>query len=86
MPLKAVADISFGQGPTRVRRYNQSRRVALEADLNGVELGTAMEKIKALPSLEEPARRACGSWRRATRRCMSELFANFAHRDGARAC
>ena len=23
VPLKAVADISFGQGPTRVRRYNQ---------------------------------------------------------------
>ena len=41
VPLKAVADITFGQGPTRVRRYNQSRRIALEADLNGVELGHA---------------------------------------------
>ena len=39
VPLKAVADISFGEGPVRVRRYNQSRRIALEADLNGVELG-----------------------------------------------
>ncbi len=37
VPLKAVADITFGEGPTRIRRYNQSRRVALEADLNGVE-------------------------------------------------
>ncbi len=51
VPLKSVADISFGQGPTKVRRYNQSRRVALEADLNGVELGTAMDKIRSLPSL-----------------------------------
>jgi multidrug efflux pump subunit AcrB len=52
VPLKSVADISFGEGPTRVRRYNQSRRVAIEADTNGVELGTAMNKIYALPSLK----------------------------------
>ena len=52
VPLKAVADISFGQGPTRVRRYNQSRRVALEADLaNGVQLSQAMQAIYALPTL-----------------------------------
>jgi multidrug efflux pump subunit AcrB len=51
VPLKSVADIGFGQGPTKIRRYNQSRRVALEADLNGVELGTAMDKIRALPSV-----------------------------------
>ena len=52
VPLKSVADITFGQGPTKIRRYNQSRRVALEADLNGVELGTAMDKIRALPTLQ----------------------------------
>ncbi len=45
VPLKAVADITFGQGPTRVRRYNQERRLTIVADLNGVELGTAMDKI-----------------------------------------
>jgi hydrophobe/amphiphile efflux-1 (HAE1) family protein len=32
VPLKAVADIRFGQGPTTVRRYNQQRRIVLEAD------------------------------------------------------
>jgi len=53
VPLKAVADISFGQGPTRVRRYNQSRRLSIVADLNnGAKLGPAMEKIKALPALK----------------------------------
>ena len=36
VPLKAVADISFGEGPTRVRRYNQARRLSIVADLNGV--------------------------------------------------
>ena len=49
VPLKAVADISFGQGPSKVRRYNQNRRVALEADLNNAQLGTALDKIRALP-------------------------------------
>jgi len=52
VPLKAVADITFGQGPTRVRRYNQARRLSIVADLNGVKLGTALEKIKALPALK----------------------------------
>ena len=49
VPLKAVAEIGFGQGPAKVRRYNQNRRISLEADLNNVELGTALDKIRALP-------------------------------------
>jgi multidrug efflux pump subunit AcrB len=53
VPLKAVADLSFGQGPSAVRRYNQSRRAFLEADLApGVELGTATKKIYALPTFK----------------------------------
>ena len=53
VPLKAVADISFGQGPTRIRRYNQSRRVSLEADTtNNVELGEAMKAIYNLPTMK----------------------------------
>jgi multidrug efflux pump subunit AcrB len=54
VPLKTVADLSFGQGPSAVRRYNQSRRVFLEADLSpGIELGTALKKIHALPTLKD---------------------------------
>ena len=52
VPLKAVADISFGAGPTRVRRYNQARRLSIVADLNGVELGTGMKAIMALPAMK----------------------------------
>ncbi|HWG72359.1 MAG TPA: efflux RND transporter permease subunit [Steroidobacteraceae bacterium] len=53
VPLKSVADLSFGQGPSAVRRYNQSRRVYLEADLSpGVVLGTATKKIYALPAMK----------------------------------
>jgi hydrophobe/amphiphile efflux-1 (HAE1) family protein len=52
VPLKSVADLSFGQGPSAVRRYNQSRRMFLEADMSpGVEQGTAMKRIKALPAI-----------------------------------
>jgi multidrug efflux pump subunit AcrB len=51
VPLKLVADLSFGQGPSVVRRYNQSRRLRFGADLSpGVELGTATKKIYTLPT------------------------------------
>ena len=76
MPLKAVADISFGQGPTKVRRYNQSRRVALEADLSGVELGTAMDKIRALPSLQHLPQ-GVRLVEVGDAEVMNELFSNF---------
>jgi multidrug efflux pump subunit AcrB len=53
VPLKSVADLSFGQGPSAVRRYNQSRRLRIGADLStGVQLGTAIDKINALPTLK----------------------------------
>ena len=53
VPLKSVAEISFGQGPSAVRRYNQSRRAFIEADLSpGVQLGTATTKIYDLPTLK----------------------------------
>ncbi|MEA3150233.1 MAG: hypothetical protein QOD56_1172, partial [Gammaproteobacteria bacterium] len=52
VPLKSVADLSFGQGPSALRRYNQNRRVFIEADLSpGVELGTATKRIYALPTM-----------------------------------
>ncbi|MFX9058303.1 efflux RND transporter permease subunit, partial [Acinetobacter baumannii] len=45
VPLQAVADIGFGEGPTKVRRYNQSRRISIESDLApGMALGTALDK------------------------------------------
>ena len=77
VPLKAVADISFGTGPTRVRRYNQSRRVALEADLNGVELGEALKQIHALPTAKNlPA--GVNIIDRGDAEIMGELFTGFA--------
>ena len=51
VPLKVVADISFGMGPTKIRRYNQTRRITLEADLNGAEFGTGLAEIAKLPTM-----------------------------------
>lgn len=53
VPLKAVAEMSFGRGPSTIRRYNQSRRVVIDAELNGVELGPALAKVKALKELRD---------------------------------
>jgi multidrug efflux pump subunit AcrB len=76
VPLKSVADISFGEGPTRVRRYNQSRRIAIEADLNGVALGTAMNQIYALPSLKHMPQ-GVHLVETGDAQVMRELFTNF---------
>ncbi len=53
VPLKVVADISFGAGATELRRYNQQRRVMIGADLApGLVSGDAQPKIDALPTLK----------------------------------
>jgi len=77
VPLKAVADVSFGEGPTRIRRFNQNRRVWIESDLNGVELGTAMDKIHALPTAKNPPQ-GVSIVPVGDAEVMGELFANFA--------
>lgn len=51
VPLKVVADIKFGEGPTKIRRYNQTRRVVIGADLNGIESGDAQKLVDALPTM-----------------------------------
>ncbi|WP_020179846.1 efflux RND transporter permease subunit [Methylopila sp. M107] len=53
VPLTAVADVQFGQGPTALDRYDRDRRVAIEADLApGTPLGGALEAVKALPEAQ----------------------------------
>jgi len=77
VPLKTVADLTFGEGPSAVRRYNQSRRLFLEADLSpGFELGNATKKIYALPSMTHLPD---GVHRVETGQAeiMTELFNNF---------
>ena len=53
VPLKAVADIQFGAGPTTVQRTNQVRRIAVGADLApDVVKSVAMTKINELPTMK----------------------------------
>jgi multidrug efflux pump subunit AcrB len=76
VPLRAVADFSFGQGPTTIHSYDQSLRVAIDADLNGIQLGTAMKEIYALPLLKHlPA--GVRLVETGNAQLMSELFTDF---------
>ena len=53
VPLKAVAEISLGSGPTTIQRTNQIRRTAVGADLvQGAVTGDVWPKINALPTLQ----------------------------------
>ena len=53
VPLKSVAEIGFGAGPTELRRYNQTRRIVIGADLApGLVTGEAQKKIDALPAVK----------------------------------
>ena len=50
VPLKVVADVGFGEGPTKVRRFNQTRRIAVVADLAPKgQTGEALKQIHNLP-------------------------------------
>ena len=54
VPLKVVADVEFGAGPTQIRRYNQIRRIVVDADFApGIVSSQAMKKINALPTMKE---------------------------------
>lgn len=49
VPLVALADINFGQGPVSITRYDRQRQARVEADLiGGAALSEATKAIKAL--------------------------------------
>ncbi len=53
VPLKLVADITFGEGPIMISRTNQIRRVGLGADLQpGKVSGDANPRIDKLPTMQ----------------------------------
>jgi multidrug efflux pump subunit AcrB len=51
VPLKVVADVSFGAGPSVLRRYNQNRRLAIGADF-APGVVTASNEIDSLPTMK----------------------------------
>ena len=53
VPLKSVAVVKFGAGPTTVQRTNQVRRIAVGADLApGLVSGDVWPKIRNLPAFK----------------------------------
>jgi multidrug efflux pump subunit AcrB len=51
VPLVAVADLRFGSGPAQINRYDRSRQVSVEANLQGIALGDAAAAVNKLPAL-----------------------------------
>jgi multidrug efflux pump subunit AcrB len=78
VPLKAVAQIGFGSGPTTIQRSNQLRRVAIGADLApGVVEGDVWAKVYQLPSFKNLPQ-GVQKMNLGNQKWQSELLFNFA--------
>jgi multidrug efflux pump subunit AcrB len=78
VPLKAVADIGFGSGPTTINRSNQLRRLAIGADLApGVVEGDVWAKVNQLPALKNLPQ-GIQKMNLGNQKWQSELLFNFA--------
>jgi len=82
VPLSVVAEIRFSFGPTSIERYDRQRKISLEANLNGIPLGAALEQIYALPSMKNlPS--GVKVLNTGDAEVMAELFASFLTAIGA---
>lgn len=53
VPLSAVADIHYAQGPSSIQRFNRERRVVIGVDMAGdAEIGEGLKVIYALPEVK----------------------------------
>jgi multidrug efflux pump subunit AcrB len=53
VPLKVVAEIGFGAGPSEIKRFNQERQAVVSADLApGALTGEEHKKVMALPIMQ----------------------------------
>lgn len=53
VPLVAVADIRFGSGPASINRFDRTRQVSLEANLEGISLGDGLKAVNQLPAMQK---------------------------------
>ncbi|MBW4607445.1 MAG: efflux RND transporter permease subunit [Hassallia sp. WJT32-NPBG1] len=76
VPLIAVADIRFGSGPATVNRFDRARQVAVEANLQGISLGEAVNAVDKLPAFTNlppgVTQQSSGS-----AKIMAEIFSRF---------
>ncbi len=53
VPLRLVADIGLGSGPTRISRVSQQRQLTVGADLaQGLVTSDAMKRVRQLPTMK----------------------------------
>jgi multidrug efflux pump subunit AcrB len=78
VPLKAVAQIGFGSGPTTINRSNQIRRLSIGADLApGVVQGDVQSKVDQLPTMKNLPQ-GVQKMNLGDQKWQSELLFNFA--------
>jgi multidrug efflux pump subunit AcrB len=78
VPLKAVAEIGFGSGPTTIQRSNQLRRLSIGADLApGVVEGDVWAKVNELPTVKNLPE-GVQKMNLGNQKWQSELLFNFA--------
>jgi len=78
VPLKSVAKIGFGSGPTTIQRSNQLRRLSIGADLApGVAQGDVFGKVMNLPSVKNLPQ-GVQQMNLGDQKWQSELLFNFA--------
>jgi multidrug efflux pump subunit AcrB len=78
VPLKAVATIGFGSGPTTINRSNQLRRITIGADLApGFVQGDVFAKVKNLPAVKNLPQ-GVQQMNLGDQKWQSELLFNFA--------
>ena len=76
VPLRVVADIGFGAGPSIIQRINQERRVMIGADLAPgiVDYNAILAQLPTLQSLPEGVERARPGNQREEARLVSEFL------------
>ena len=76
VPLKVVAEISFGAGPSIIQRINQERRIMVGADLaeGVVDYDAVLAQIPILQHLPEGVERARSGQQREEAKLVSEFL------------
>jgi multidrug efflux pump subunit AcrB len=76
VPLKVVAEITFGAGPSIIQRINQERRIMVGADLapGVVDYDAIIDQLPILQNLPEGVERARSGQQREEAKLMSEFM------------
>ncbi|NQE34230.1 efflux RND transporter permease subunit [Microcoleus asticus] len=78
VPLRAVADIALGSGPSQIDRYDRARQVSVEGNLlQGTTLGEASVAVKKLPAMN-PLPPGVEQESSGDAKVMQDVFSGFA--------